>query len=114
MRMDHIFPPNLHFHLLLTERNEQVFHQSPVQESSVLIHPGDFQTGELTYLHQRSQRRSNQSFIHIQIKKHVQKISYLTVFGHIAGRQQNLTFFPTIEIYAEIYFFHDFKLIELS
>ena len=48
MCMNHIFPPNLHFHLLLTEWNEQVFHQSPVQESSILIHPGYFQTGKLT------------------------------------------------------------------
>ena len=56
----------------------------------------------------------NQSLIHIQVKKHIQKISYLTILGHIAGRQQNLTFFPTIEIYAEIDFLHDFKLVELS
>ena len=114
MRMDHIFPPNLHFHLLLTERNEQVFHQSPVQESPVLIHPGHFETSKLADLYERGQRSSNQSLIHIQIKKHIQKISYLTVLGHITGRQQDLTFFPAIEIYAEIYFFHDFKLIEFS
>ena len=39
------------FHLLLTERHKQVFHQSPVQESSVLIYPGDFQTSKLSDLH---------------------------------------------------------------
>ena len=86
MCMNNIFPSNLHFHLLLTERNKQVFHQSPIQKCSELIYPSNFQTSKLSHLHQRGQCSGNQSLIYIQIEKYIQHISYLTAFGHITGR----------------------------
>ena len=64
--------------------------------------------------HQRSQRSGNQSLIHIQIKKDIQKVSYFTVFGHITGGQQNLPLLSSVEIHPEIDFLYNFKLIEFS
>ena len=73
-----------HTHLLLTEGHEKVFHQPPIQESTILVHPAHLQIAELSHLYQRGLRGSHQSFLIVQIEKHIQQVSLLSAFGDVA------------------------------
>lgn len=50
MDVDDVAFANLHLLLLLAERTEEILHQSPVEESTVLVHPGAFEASEVAYL----------------------------------------------------------------
>jgi len=69
--------------LLLAERTEQVFHQSPVQESTVFIGPGALQPGKLAYLGNRMFRGGDGSLVLIQIDKDLNLITDSHVGHHV-------------------------------
>ena len=111
MHMHHIALSFLHLHFLLTERHEQVFHQSPVKKGAELIDPCHLQTGKFTHLYIRLQRSSDQTFLHIEVDKYIQNVSRLGTFGHITFRKQDFTVLISIEVHAKVHFLHYFQLI---
>ena len=114
MCMNHIAMTFLHLHLLFAERDEKILHQSPIQECTIFIHPGHFQTSKLTNLYLRFEGSGNETFLIIQINEHIEHITRLGTFGHITGRQQNLAVVSSIEVDTEIHFLHYFQLVVFS
>ena len=100
--IDQIILSFLHAHLLLAEWAKQIFHQSPVEESTIFVDPCHFKPCEITYLGYRFLGCSYWAFVLIEIDKHFELVSYLGIFRHIACREKYLTFITSIKIQAEI------------
>ena len=114
MGVDDVAMTFLHLHLLFTERHEEVLHQSPIEESTIFVHPCHFQASELVHLHQRLEGGGNETFLIVEINEHIEHIARAASFGHIAGGQQDFTIVSPIEVHTEIHFFHHFQLVVFS
>ena len=86
----------LHALLLLTERAEEVFHQSPVQEGSVFIGPATLHPRKLTDLGNWMQGGGNDTLVLVKIKEHLYFCPDGQTVGHIALGEQYLAFVATI------------------
>lgn len=74
----------LHALLLLTERTEEVFHQSPIEECTKLINPSHLKVGKIAYHSLRLECGSHTALLIVEIDKHFHLIAYLKSFWHIA------------------------------
>ena len=90
-----------HTLLLFTERTEEVFHHTPREECTILIHPRTLQVSEVAYLRQRFLSSSNRSFILVKINKYFQFIPNLRALWDILLRHENLTSQSTIKVDSE-------------
>ena len=104
----------LHPLLLLTERAEKVFHQSPIQECAEIIDPRHLKTHEIAHFCKRFQGGGNRALVLVEIYKHIKFIAHLTSFGHITRRQQYLSFHTSVEIHSEIHFLHYFQVVVVT
>ena len=87
---------SFHALFLLTERAEKVFHESPLQESTILVGPCALEPCKLADFGQRALSGGHKTFVLVEIQKHFQFLTYGSSFGHITCGQQDLTFFATI------------------
>ena len=69
-----------HALLLLTERAEDILHQSPSQEGSVFVDPFHFEIGEVAYLSQWGFGGSDEALILIEIDEDIQLVADACVF----------------------------------
>ena len=88
----------LHPLLLLTERAEEILHQSPFQEGTELVHPRHLKVGKLAHLGVWPFGGGNRAFFLIKVEKHFYLVADMHVFGHIALGKEDLTFLPTVKI----------------
>ena len=102
MKVHNIALSFLHLHFLFTERNKQVFQQSPVEKSSEVIHPGHLKISEIAHHRLRSFCGGNQALLTVEIEEYVQFIANLASLWNELERKQNLAFHPSVEIKAEI------------
>ena len=91
-----------HAHLLFTEGTEEILHQSPFQESTILVDPCHFQPSELAYFGNRVLGGGNGAFLLIQIDEHLDFVADVHVFGHITLREKDLAFFTAVKVKSEI------------
>ena len=104
----------LHPLFLFTERTEQVFHQSPVKESSILIGPCALQPCEVSHLGKRLEGGGNQFLVLVEVDEHFYVVTHSCTFRDIAGRQEYLTFVTSIEVHAEINALYDAQGVVVS
>ena len=106
MHVDDVLPAHLHLHLLLAEGHEQVFHQPPVEESSILVDPRHLQAGKLAHLRQGLLRGGHQTLLLVEVDEHFQLVARLAPLVHIALGKQDFTFNSPVEVQAEIDLLH--------
>ena len=85
--MHNVALPLLHAFLLLAERAEEVFHQSPVEERTILVYPRHLKIGKVAHLCQWLQGGGNRTLVLVEINEHRNLIAYLQAFRHISRRQ---------------------------
>ena len=83
---DNIAFSHLHGALLLTERHKEIFHHSPIQESSMLVHPRHFEISKVAHRGKRLFRSSDQTFRLVEIDKKVERIARTHGLRHIGLR----------------------------
>ena len=71
----------LHALLLFAERTEEVLHESPLQESAVLVGPGTFQIGELANFGNRVLGGGHDAFVVVEVEEHF----YFVADVHVGG-----------------------------
>ena len=101
MNINDIAIADSHTLLLFTERTEEVFHHTPREECTILIHPRTLQVSKVAYLRQRFLSSSNRAFILIEINKYFQFIPNLRALWDILLRYENLTSRSTIKVDSE-------------
>ena len=104
----------LHALLLLAERAEEVFHQAPVEECAVLVHPRHFEVGEVAHLAQRRLRSGYGALVLVEVDEHVKLVAGLRAFGHIALRHEYLSFVAAVEVDTEVNLLNDSHLIVVA
>ena len=104
----------LHAHFLLSERAEEVFHESPVKVSAVFVGPSAFKVGKLAYFDEGMFRGGDEALVLIEVKEHVKHIPHLCASWHIALRQQDVSDVSAFQIYSVVFLTQDFQLIPLA
>lgn len=104
----------LHAHFLFTEGTEEVFHQAPVEVGTIFVGPGAFEIGELSHLDEGVFGGGDEAFLLVEIKEHVEYVTNLGTFWHIAFRQQNVANLASFEIEPVLFLTQDFQLIPLA
>ena len=75
---------HLHAHFLLAEGTEQVFHESPFQERTILVYPCHLKAGKLAHLGNRMFGCCHQSLIDVEIQEHLYLVANVCSLRHIA------------------------------
>ena len=104
----------LHAAFLFAEGAEEVFHQAPVEEGAVFVHPRALEVGKVARLSQRVLGGSHEAFVLVEVQKHVEFVTYLIIFGYIALGQQYLALIASVEVESEVYLFHYFQQVICS
>ena len=104
----------LHAHLLFAERAEEVFHQSPVEERPVLVHPRHFKVCEVAHLRPRNLRGSHEPLLVIEIDEHFHRVAWTGTLRHIAARQEYLPLVASVEVQTEVNLLHDGKYVVVA
>ena len=82
-----------HALLLLTERTEDIFHQAPTEEGSILIDPLHFEVSEVAYLGEWGLGSGDDTLLLVEVNEYVEFIADADSFGDIAGREKD---FPLV------------------
>ena len=106
--------PFLHTFLLLAEGAKQVFHQSPIEKSSVFIHPCHLKIGKISHLGQWLQCSGDNLLVLVEIQEYVKFVTYSASIRHIARRQQYLSLDTSVEIHSEVHLLHYFQVVVVS
>ena len=104
----------LHAHFLLSERAEEVFHESPVKVSTVFVGPSAFEIGKLSHLDEGVFCGGDEALVLVEIEKHVKHIPHLCSCWHIAFRQQDVSDVSAFQINSVVFLTQDFQLIPLA
>lgn len=110
----HVAVALLHLLPLLAERHEEVFHQSPVQESAVLVDPCHTQPGKLAHGGVRMQGGGYQTLVHIEVDEDFELLSHAAALGHVAAGQQDFAVVAAVQIHPEVDFFYHLQAVVLS
>ena len=84
--------------LLFTERTEEIFHQSPFQEGTELVHPCHLKIGKLAHLGIWTLCGGYRALLLIQVEKHLDLVADMHVFGHVTLGKKDLTFLTAVKI----------------
>ena len=114
VHVDYVFVALQHTHFLFAERAEQVFHQSPVEERSVLVDPRNLKISEVAYLCQRYLCCGNEPLLIVEIDEHFHRIAGFGTLGHVATRQQYLALIASVKIQSEVHFFNDSQYVVVA
>ena len=77
----------LHALLLLAEGTEEVLHQSPIEESSVFIHPRNLQISEVAYFTKRMLSSSYGTLFLVEVYEHFKFVAWFYVLWYITFGQ---------------------------
>ena len=103
-----------HAHLLFLERAEKVFHESPVEECAVFVGPFHFEVGKFVHFHEWVFGGGNESFLAVEVEKHIDDVAHLGAFGDVALGQEYVAHFACVEVHAEIHFSQHFEAVALA
>ena len=87
MHMHNIAFALLHTLLLLAEGAEEVLHQSPVEECSVLVDPRDFQISEVADLTKRVLSSSDGTLFLVEVYEHFKFVAWFCTLRYITFGQ---------------------------
>ena len=99
--LHHIDIVALAFHhalFLLAERTKEVFHQSPIQESAILVRPGALKPCKFADLDQRAQGCGNEFLVLVEVDEDFNCITDGKTIGNITRRQEYFAIITTIEV----------------
>ena len=109
-----VFLATFHPLFLFTEGTEQVFHQSPVQKSSVFIGPCALHPCKFSDFSYRVFCSGDGTFVLIEIDKHLYLITYAHIFGYISVRQEDISLIAPIQIQSVVCTFLDSQCMIFS
>ena len=114
MHVDDIRIAFYHAHLLFAEGTEEVFHQSPVEESSVLVDPCHFEVGEVAHHCLWRLCGGYGALVLVEIDEYVEGVARFAAFRHIACGQKDFAFVAAVEVHAEVYGLYYFQGVYLA
>ena len=88
----------LHTLLLFTEGAKEVLHQTPMQESTILVGPRHLQTGEVAHLGIGFLCGCDEAFLLIEIEEYSQFVVHLCAFRYISFGQEYFHILSTVEV----------------
>ena len=97
MDVDDVALANLHLFLLLTERTEEILHQSPVEEGAILVHPRAFETSEVTHLGEGCLRCCHEPLLLVEVDEAAHLVTYLCAFRYVFLRHEDVPLAASIK-----------------
>ena len=97
MQMNDVAFSYLHSFLLLAERAEHVFHDTPVQKGSVLVHPVHAEICKVAHPCQRCLRCGDGALVLVEIHEASDVVAHLCILWYVFLRHKNVAIAPSIE-----------------
>ena len=102
--MNDIFLAHLHPALLLAEGTEELLHQSPVEEGTILVDVYALKVCEVAHHSLGLKGCGDEAFFIVEVQEYLYVVANLKVGRHIALGQEDLSVISlALKIHAEIY-----------
>lgn len=112
--IDLVSLPFLHAYLLFAEGAEEVFHESPVEVSSIFVGPCALEVGELSDFDEWMFGGGDKALFLVEIEEDIEDVAYFGASWHISLWQQDVAYLSAFKIYSMVFYSQDFKLVSLA